>query len=130
MLRQRTPRRLAPLERRHSDLLCQHRHLGGGVSLRRILFQIGKLEFELVKQCATFRRLSELTMPQLFDRELELLDQQRLSLSFGFRSQPRGALRAQHRLQCGDIVRKRIIGAHHQRLNHSTVPLSDRRSCC
>ena len=46
---QRTARRRAPLERCHRDRLgC--RQLRRGLGLRRILFQIGKLQFKLIEQ--------------------------------------------------------------------------------
>ncbi len=46
---QRTARRLAPLERWHRDLLgC--RQLRRGLGVRRILFQVGKLQFKLIEQ--------------------------------------------------------------------------------
>jgi hypothetical protein len=46
-----------------------------GLGIHRSLFQVGKLQFKLIEQRASLRRLSELFMPQLLDRELELLDQ-------------------------------------------------------
>jgi hypothetical protein len=111
MRRQWTARRLAPLERQHRDRLgC--RQLRRGLGLRRILFQVGKLQFELIEQRATLRGLPELFVPQLLDRELELLDQQRPRLGFGFRGQAGGALGAQHCLQGVHIIGERIVGAH------------------
>ena len=108
---QRTARRLAPLERWHRDLLgC--RQLRRGLGLRRILFQVGKLQLKLIEQRATLRGLSELLVPQLLDRELELLDQQCPRLGFGFRRQAGRSLGAQHRLQRDHIVGERIVGAH------------------
>jgi hypothetical protein len=47
-----------------------------------ILFQVGKLQFELIEQRATLRGLPELFVPQLLDRELELIDQQRPRLGY------------------------------------------------
>jgi hypothetical protein len=59
---QRTARRLAPLERWHRDRLgC--RQLRRGLGLRRILFQVGKLQLKLIEQRATLRGLSELFVP-------------------------------------------------------------------
>ena len=69
MLGQRPARRLAPLERRHRDLLgC--RQLRRGLGLRRILFQVGELKLKLIEQRATLRGLPELLVPQLLDRDL------------------------------------------------------------
>jgi hypothetical protein len=83
-----------------------------GLGLRRILFQVGKLQFKLIEQRATLRGLPELFVPQLLDRELELLDQQGARLGFGFRGQAGGALGAQHCLQGVHIIGERIVGAH------------------
>ncbi|OAF19248.1 hypothetical protein AXW67_38005 [Bradyrhizobium neotropicale] len=46
--------------------------------------QIGELQLELIQQRSALRGLPELLVPQLLDRELELLDQQcpRLGLRF------------------------------------------------
>jgi hypothetical protein len=78
MLRQRPARRLAPLERRHCDLLARRR-IGRdprrGFGLRGILFHVGELQLELLKHGAAFRGLPKLLVPQLGDRELHLLDQ-------------------------------------------------------
>ena len=60
--------------------------------MRRILFQVGKLQFQLTKQRAALRGLPELLVPQLLDRELEFLNQQRPGLGLSFRSQPRRSL--------------------------------------
>jgi hypothetical protein len=61
---QRTARRLAPLERWHCDLLgC--RQVRRGLGLRRILFQVGKLQLKLIEQRATLRGLSELFIVSL-----------------------------------------------------------------
>jgi hypothetical protein len=68
--------------------------------------------------------LSELLVPQLLDREFELLDQQCPSLGLRFRSQPGRALGAEHRLQRGHIVGERIIGVHRRPENHNTLSLS------
>ena len=54
---------------------CRHALRRGLLGLRRILFQVGKLQLKLIEQRATLRGLSELLVPQLRDRELELLDQ-------------------------------------------------------
>jgi hypothetical protein len=61
------------------------------------LFQIGELQLELVQQCATLRGLSELLVPQLSDREFELLDQQCLRLGIRLCGQAGRSLGAQHR---------------------------------
>ena len=121
---QRTARRLAPLERRHRDRLgC--RQLRRGLGLRRILFQVGKLQLKLIEQRATLRGLSELFVPQLLDRELELLDQQCPRLGFGF-ALPSGPLapRAAWPSGCSTIVGERIVGAHRTQENHNTPALS------
>ena len=114
---------LATLERWHRNLLCCH--LRRGLSLRRVLLKIGELQLELVQQCAALGGLSELLVPQLLDREFELLDQQVLRLGLGFRGQPGRSLGAQHRLQRGHIVRERIIRAHRRPENHKTRSLSE-----
>lgn len=64
-------------------------------------------------------------MPELLDRELELLDQQGPRLGLGFRGQPDRSLGAQHRLQRGHVVGKRIIGAHRRPENHIAPTLSE-----
>src|SRR3984893_4357198 len=73
---QRTARGLAPLERRHRNRLGHRRRFG----LCNIFFQVGELQLKLIEQRATLRRLSELLVPQLLYRELELVDQQRAVL--------------------------------------------------
>ena len=40
-------------------------HLRRGLGLRGVLLEIGKLQFELVQQCAPLGGLSELFVPQL-----------------------------------------------------------------
>jgi hypothetical protein len=62
MCRQRTACRPAPFECRHRNLL------GCRLGFCDILFQIGKLKFELIEQRTTFRGLSEPLVPQLLDR--------------------------------------------------------------
>ncbi|WP_247449761.1 hypothetical protein [Bradyrhizobium sp. 180] len=64
-------------------------------------------------------------MPELLDRELELLDQQCPRLGLGFRGQTGRSLGTQHRLQRGHIVGKRIISAHRRPENHKTRSLSE-----
>jgi hypothetical protein len=93
--------------------------------LRGVLLQIGKLQLELVQQCAALRGLSELLVPQLPDREFELLDQQHLRPGIRLRGQASRSLGAQHRLQRGHIVRERIIGTHRRPENHNTPSLSE-----
>lgn len=123
MLRQRPARRFAPLERGHRNLLgCGH--LRGGLGLRGVLLEIGELQLKLVQQCAALGGLSELLVPQLLDREFELLDEQGPRVGLGFCGQPGRALGAQHRLQGGHIVGERIIGAHRRPENHKTPALS------
>jgi hypothetical protein len=76
MLRQGPSCRLAPLKRRHRNLVARRsryqpgRHLG----LRGILLQISQLKLELIQQCATFRGLAEPLVLQLPDCVFELLD--------------------------------------------------------
>jgi len=53
--------------------------------LARIRLQVGELRLELIKQRATLRGLSEPLVPELPDRELELLDQQRAVLRLALR---------------------------------------------
>ena len=87
-----------------------YRHLG----FSRVLFEIGKLKLKLLDQCSPFRGLTKPFMAQLGDDELQLLDHQRQRLRCRFCCGARGALGQQHRFQRRDIVRKRIISAHHQ----------------
>ena len=47
-----------------------------------ILFQVGELKLQLIEQRATFRGWPKLFVPQLVDRILELLDQQRAVVCF------------------------------------------------
>jgi len=123
MLRQRPAGRLAALERGHRNLVgCGHYRRS--LRLCRVLLQIGELQLELVQQCAALGRLSELLMPQLPDRELELLDQQCPCLGFRLHGQAGRSLGTQHRLQGGHIVGERIIGAHPRPENHKTRSLS------
>ena len=97
MLRQRPAGRLAALERGDRNLVgCGHLH--GGLGLRGVLLQIGELQLELVQEGSALGGLSELLVPQLPDRELELLDQQCPRLCFCFRGQAGRTLSAQHRL--------------------------------
>ena len=64
-------------------------------------------------------------MPELPDREFELLDQQYLRLGIRLRGQARRSLGAQHRLQRGHIVGEKIIGAHRPPENHKLLSLSE-----
>jgi len=93
--------------------------------LRRILFQVGKLQFQLTKQRAALRGLPELLVPQLLDREFELFDQQCPRLGLSLHGQAGRTLGAQHRLQRGCIIGERIIGAHRRLENHNTRALSE-----
>ena len=103
--------------RRRACYLC--RRLGFG----RVLLEIGKLELKLLDQCAPLRGLTEPFMAQLGDGELQLLDHQRLRLRCRLGSRARRPLGQQHRLQRRDIIRQRIIGAHH------LDGITRRRSC-
>jgi hypothetical protein len=83
MLGQRPPRRFAPFEGLHRNLLTRRRsrgHLRRRLGLRRILLQIGELKLKLIEQHPAFRGLPEPLVPQLPDRVLELLDQERTVL--------------------------------------------------
>ena len=120
---QRTASRPAPFERRHRHLLARRRgcHLGRRVRLRRIRLQIGELKLELIEQRTTFRGLAEPIVPELPDRELELLDQQRPVLGLALRRRgpllsrtQRLALRDDERMRTRKVGRKRIIKAHRQ----------------
>ena len=82
------------------------------------------MQFELIEQPASLRGLPESFVPQLLDRELELLDQQCPRLGFGFRGQTGRSFRAQHRLQGDHIVGERIVGAHRAEMNHNPPALS------
>ena len=53
-----------------------------------VLFQLGKLQLELLEQRAALRGLPEPLVPQLGDRELELLDQQRAVLRLALAPPP------------------------------------------
>jgi hypothetical protein len=50
--------------------------------LRRIRFQVGKLKLKLLQDRAALRGLPELRVAQFCNRELQLLDQQRVGLRF------------------------------------------------
>jgi hypothetical protein len=122
VLRQRPTRRLAPLECLNRDLLAR-RSLGGDprrrFGLRGIFFHVGQLQLELLEHRAAFRRLAELLVLELGDRELHLLDHElayaHLSLGVA-RVRLRGgeglALRQDDCMRAGEIGWKRISGAH------------------
>jgi hypothetical protein len=89
--------------------------------LRGILFHLGKRELKLLKHGMPFRGLSELLVPELFDRELHLLDQQLTGADFGlhvarlcFRLQARRLRGDHHRLERRDVVGERISGGRHK----------------
>jgi hypothetical protein len=65
-----------PPKRGYSDL-PKHSELGRCIGLRRVILQISKLQLQLLQQRAAFGRLAKMLVPQLLDRELELLDQLR-----------------------------------------------------
>jgi hypothetical protein len=124
MLRERSARRLEPLERLHLDV-CARRRVGRdlrpGFRLRCILFHVGKPQFELLEHGATFRGLAEPLMPELGDRELHLFDHQfpgthfRLGVArhcLGF--QTRRLRGNHHRLQGRDVIGKRIRSGCHE----------------
>ena len=95
MLGQRPASRPAPFERRHRHLLARRRgHLRRRLGLRGIRLQIGQLQLELIEQRTTLRGLAEPLVPELPDRELELLDQQRAVLRLALRR--RGSLSQPH----------------------------------
>ena len=122
MLGQRPARRLAPLERWHRrscSARCRHpcRRLG----LRRILFQLGELQLELIEQRAALRGLPEPLVPQLGDRELQLLDQQRAVAAP--RPLPPCAPRARQAASpsaSSTSSGRESVGAHRRRWNHKT----------
>src|SRR6185312_2305082 len=75
-----------PLKCRDLDIGCcrrVHCDLCSRFRLRGILFHLGKRELELLKHGMPFRGLSELLVPELFDRELHLLDQLLAGADFG-----------------------------------------------
>ena len=113
----------APNERHRNLVGCGH--LCCRLGLPGVLLEIGELQLELIQQRSALRGLSELLVPQLLDRQLELLDQQYPRLRLGFRHQPGRSLGTQHRLQRGHIVGERIIGAHRRPENHNTAALSE-----
>ena len=124
MRRQRTARRLAPLERRHRD------RLGHRFGLCNVFFQVGELKLKLVEQRSTLGGLSELLVPQLLDCVFELLDQQRTVLRLALRCNQRRPLRDDERMRTRKIGRKRIIDAHRQRWNHNIRRVSGRMIAC
>jgi hypothetical protein len=52
--------------------------------LRCVLFEVGELKLKLLQDRAAFGGLPELLMTQFCNRELQLLDQQRVGLCFAF----------------------------------------------
>ena len=122
MNRQRTARRLFAFEPAHLDRIDARRlrrDLGRCFGFGGGLFQVGKLQLELLDQRAALGRLSEPLMPQLGDRELQLrnLERPRMRLCFStarlrFRLDPSRAFGDQHRLQRRNVVRQRIVSAH------------------
>jgi hypothetical protein len=101
---QRPARRLAPLKCRDLDIGCcrrSHCDLCRCFRLRGILFHLGKRELELLEYGMPFRGLSELLVPELFDRELHLLDHQLAGADFGLHV-ARLCLRFQARRLRGD----------------------------
>jgi len=69
---------LAGVARRHARnpvTPCGGGHLHHRLGLCRIRFQISKLKLKLIEQRSPFRGLTKPIVPQLPDRELELLDQ-------------------------------------------------------
>jgi hypothetical protein len=71
------------------------------------------LKLKLIEQRAALRGLAEPLVPQLPDRVLELLDQQRAVLRLALCCTQRLALREDQRMRTRKIDRKRIIDAHH-----------------
>ena len=128
MLGQRPARRLAPLERRHIDCCARRgcrdpcRRLG---LPRHLLPSSASCSSSCSSSAPRSDGLAEPLVPQLGDRELELLDQHRAVLRFALRRQPCGALGHEHRLQRRDIVGQRIVNAHRRRENHRTICVSD-----
>jgi len=122
MLGQRPARRLAPMESLNLDLLARRRlrrHLRRSFGFGGVLLHVGEPQLQLLEHRTPLRGLSEPLVPQLGDRELHLLDQQRpgtcLGLEIACLRLCRQACRLrgnQHRLQALDIIRERIICAH------------------
>ena len=113
MLRQRTARRLAAIERLHGH--ARHRgrlaRLRRSLGLRLVFLELEQLQLELVEQRATLRRLAEPLVPQLGDRVPQLLDLETASLGLvlgrrgaRFGQPQRRALRHDQRLQRVDVV--------------------------
>ena len=133
VLRQRAARRLLPLEAAHLNSVGARylRHdLGRRFGFGRGLFQVGKLQFELLDQRAAFGRLSEPLVAQLGDDKLQLrnLERPRMRLCFRaahlrLRLDPRRAFGEQHRLQRRNVVGERISSAHLLRSESQTAAL-------
>jgi len=89
MRRQRPPCRPPALESYNVDFGSSsglgRSEISLRLRLRRIGFEIGELKLKLLQDRAAFRGLPELRMAQLGDRELQLLDQQRVGLCFVLR---------------------------------------------
>jgi hypothetical protein len=98
------------------------------LGLHRIRLQVGELKLELIEQRFTLRGLTKPIVPQLPDRELELLNQQRTMPRFTLcRGGPLlgsaecRPLRNDQRMRTRQTDRKRIIKAHHRSWNHKPM---------
>jgi hypothetical protein len=96
----------------------RRRHLGAGLFLRLRLLQIFDHELELLdEQLAALRRLSETLVARLGELELQPLDLESARFGFGLRGGDRLALRQDHRVRARQIgwkiVGRRFGGACH-----------------
>ena len=129
---QRTARRSAPFERRHHDLLARRRgcDLRRRLGLRSIRLQIGELKLELIEQRTTLRGLAEPIVPQLPDRELELLDQQRPVLGLALRRCAPYLGRTQRlALRDDERMRTRKSSGSESSMRHATMKSQSRCIC-
>ena len=135
MLGQRPARRLAPLDDPDRNLLARRRcrHLRGRLSRGGILLQLGERKLELLEDGAPFGGLSEPLMPQLGNRVLELLDQQRAELRLTLERagarlgrKQRFAGRNDHRVRGGEVGRERISAGRHVATESQSAWLGNR----
>ena len=87
-------------------MLGRKERLGGCFGLGSILLQVRQLEFELFEDRPPLRGLAEPLVPQLGDRVLEPLDQQRAELCRALAEQQRLPARWE---QAPARIRKRAI---------------------
>ena len=96
---------------RHRDRRSRRRHCRPS-ACGSFFFQVGELKLKLIEQRAALGGLSELLVPQLPDRVLQLLDQQRAVLRLALRRNQCRPLREDERMRTRKISWKRIIDAH------------------